>query len=86
MVADFNAPNVDPHRPRERAAAMTSSEGSDMTPRQVPLIRAEEEEQVLATPVSTSTATRDVNVGGSPNPASEVSGFGSVATDPENDS
>ena len=64
----------------------TSSEGSDVTPRRSPRTRAEEEEEGEVTPVSGSTATGDNVVGSSPNPASEVSGFGSVATDPDDDS
>ena len=67
----------------------TSREGSGATPRQSLRIRAEEEEHEEggATPISRpSTASGDVHEGSSRSPASRVDGFGSVATDPDDDS
>ena len=65
---------------------MTSSEGSGtITHRQGPRIRNEEEEEQVI-PVRSSTTPGDGRVGTSPAPASKMFGFGSVSTDPDDDS
>ena len=62
---------------------MPSIEDSGRTPRPGP--RAREEEEAVA-PVSTSTSTRDDRVGDPPTSASQVSGCGSLRTDPDDGS
>ena len=90
MVAQRKASQDTRPRPEQNhseamaSARTTSSEGSARTPVRDPRA-GEEQEEVTATPISADSATRPAEMSVQSPLASDISGFGTEATDPEDE-
>ena len=90
MVAERNASQQTRPRPEQNhseamaSARTTTSEGSSQTPVRDPRA-GEEQEEEAATPVSADRATPAVEMSVQSPLASDISGFGTEATDPDDE-
>ena len=90
MVAERTDPAQHSLPPKDPSDAMastrsTSTEGSAQTPVRDPRAGEEQEEEVV-TPISADGSTPPAEMSVQSPPASEVSGFGTEATDPDDES